>query len=747
MCPTSALPLSSDPEAMEEERAKLAEVLRAMLADIQGIKDGSPAKAAYQQAADLAQKSLDEIRKDLEDALAQPYFGRLDYLPIDAPRRARGQNGDDDESKRIYIGSTWVNGQDVYSWAAPVARLWYTDDSEVRGGRGVFRVRLDLKRYLQIRDGQLIDLNDLYRRALPAAATQTAKQSPLAQAVGSVGDTQLDVIIETIDPLQYEAIANKEERVMVVQGSAGSGKSEIGLHRIAYLLSPYSELGQVERPTPATTLFIGPSQPFLDYAADILPGLGIRQRVAQTTLHEWMEGQRSVSVRFQPQMWRHLLSQGELTLYNAEAETFKGSLDMAAMLERYATERSKQIGAQCQQALEGETGQELERLRTLSKAEVQGALDIAFAAHAHSSPLNQRRTEFISRAASIARGKINSRYLEEQRKAIGQATAWCRRLWPQLNVREEYLALLSDPDELVRLSRKRVSEETADDLAAGADRASRIGLLDSDEGALTYMDHLLNGTIQQAYRHIVVDEAQDVSPIEFKLLNAASFNSSFTVMGDLAQRLRPYKGIRRWGEVGRVLNQKEVKVQHARMSYRSNNHITRFNNRVLRLYEKSLDAPIPFAREGHRPEYHRHALREDMYAKVVSELDRIRSFDEMQEASIAILVRDRENLNNFQKFCNDNGVNGIVAMGAKAPPGDGAVLARIPDARGLEYDAVIVMGVNDTFANTNFNQRLLYIAITRAKHYLALHWYGDQSPILRSVYSGGVRQFDHRRKR
>ena len=81
MCPTSAPPLSNDPEAMEEERAKLAEVLRAMLADIQGIKDGSPAKAAYQQAADLAQKSLDEIRKDLEGALAQPYFGRLDTCP------------------------------------------------------------------------------------------------------------------------------------------------------------------------------------------------------------------------------------------------------------------------------------------------------------------------------------------------------------------------------------------------------------------------------------------------------------------------------------------------------------------------------------------------------------------------------------------------------------------------------------------------------------------------------------------
>ena len=129
-------------------------------------------------------------------------------------------------------------------------------------------------------------MRDFYRRALPAAAREDSRQSPLTEAVSHVGDGQLDVIIETIAPQQYAAIANRQDRVIIVQGAAGSGKSEIGLHRIAHLLSPYNGMREVERPTPEATLFIGPSKSFLDYAADILPGLGVRRGVTQTTLRE-----------------------------------------------------------------------------------------------------------------------------------------------------------------------------------------------------------------------------------------------------------------------------------------------------------------------------------------------------------------------------------------------------------------------------------------------------------------------------
>ena len=183
-------------------------------------------------------------------------------------------------------------------------------------------------------------------------------------------------------------------------------------------------------------------------------------------------------------------------------------------------------------------------------------------------------------------------------------------------MRQEYARLLSDGEAVQWLARGRLSEEDVDATAESARKALSDGFLDSDEGALMYLDHLLNGTIQPQYRHIVIDEAQDVSPIEFKLLSMASTNNWFTIMGDTAQRLTPYRGIRRWGDIGRVFGKNETEVQQARLSYRSNKQITTFNNRVFRLYEPSLETPKPYERDGHWPEWHRHASLGDMYGAV-----------------------------------------------------------------------------------------------------------------------------------
>ena len=302
----------------------------------------------------------------------------------------------------------------------------------------------------------------------------------------------------------------------------------------------------------------------------------------------------------------------------------------------------------------------------------------------------------------------------------------------------------SGAQSLRRTARGKLSEDDAEALRESAQRGLADGFDDSDEGALTYLDHLLNGTIEPKYRHIVVDEAQDISPIEFKLLSAASVNNWFTVMGDVAQRLAPHRGIQRWGEVGRVLGRAQTTVQQARLSYRSNKRITRYSNRVLRLYEKSVPAPIPYEREGHRPEIHRHATVESMYEAVVNDLSSIRAMPGLANAGVAILARDQRALNRFRKFCLERGVSEVVPFGQERHHAGGAVAARITDVRGLEYDAVIALGVNETFSNTPFNQRLLYIAISRAKHYLALHWSGKQSPILAGVRGGDARAIDRR---
>ena len=739
--------------AFEEEQTKLDDVVRYIEENRASVQKEMPARAAHQEAANEMQRILQERQDSLDSALLQPYFGRLDYVVTDGPPVVMGDSGDgedDDTAPRIrtvYLGISIIPEKGIYSWTAPVAKLWYTPSRQdgYTAPAGPVSALVDLKRYLRIRGQKLEDINDIFRRML--TAPQQEPNRALTAALSQTGseDGQLQIIIETIEPDQYESISNTSDKVLVVQGAAGSGKSEIGFHRIAYLLSPFNDVPERERPTPGSTLFVGPSQAFLEYASDILPMLGVRERVQQTRFSQWIVGQMSRRPRLDTRIWRNLLAPGENLRFNEQAELFKGSMLMADAIDRHVGELVSDFR---------------QRARSLPPLQYQGSgipvpetrireiLNRVLPGRGSADRVNRRREDFINQVVDLVwlQHRPDRRMPREEvarfRHEIRENTVapWCNRAWEHVDFQEEYVAMLSDPDKMVGLSRDRLSGQEANALVESAVVAEKDGFDDSDLGALAYLDHQLNGTISDRYRHIVVDEAQDISPIEFRLLSLASANNWFTVLGDTAQRVGLHRGIRSWRELDRVFGRSDIKVQHARTSYRSNMHITRFNNRLLRTFDSNIPAPIPFGREGHRVEYLPHPNVEEMHHAVVEQVDRIRSLDGLEDATIAVLARDNAQLNRFERFCADSGITGIARFGGDHAAEVRTVVGRIPDAKGLEYDAVIVMGVNETFRETLFNQKLIYLATTRAKHHLSLFWSGKQSPILHSVSGRGVVQ-------
>ncbi len=695
----------------------------------------------------------------------QPYFGRLDYFRKDlagAGPQSHGDepNGDSAPLQTIYLGIAFIPGKEVFSWTSPVGKLWYTQSSE--GGytapKGYIPTTVDLKRYIRIRSRRLEDLNDIFRRQLPAPST--AKQDVLTEALSGVGseDGRREIIVETIEHDQYENIANVSDKVLIVQGAAGSGKSDIGLHRIAYLLSPHNEIAEHERPTPSTTLFVGPSKAFLEYAADVLPSLGVTAEVEQVRFSDWIAGLLSAPTPARPRIWNNLLDKGDMTRFDKDAETFKGSLAMADAINRYVAETVASVRRRCLRLSGNIPG--LGTAPRLSGAEIRSIVKKeVLPSSSREWRLNRCREDFIGRivraALSTGRGVQTSLFAPESRHQADRGeldrrraetrsavSRWCDRAWRHLDFKEGYVALLSDAERMIRLAGPSLSQDVAAELAESADRIRNQGFGqgfdDSDIGALAYLDNLLNGTIDRSYRHVVVDEAQDISPIEFKLLAASSTNNWFTVLGDTAQRLTPYRGIRSWRHVERVFGRSEIEVQRARRSYRSTRQITEFNNRILRTYDKNIAAPIPFEREGHRVEYNRHRDTAAMYRGIVDDVERVRSLDGLENAVVAILVRDQRNLNQFRRYCENLGLSDAVLVGQEHHSGARTVLGRIPDVKGLEYDAVLLIGVNDSFDDTVFNKRLLYLATTRAKHYLGIHWSGRQSPILESISDRGI---------
>ena len=759
----------------EDESRKLADVMQFIKEEHSRLEAQMPATADHQQTADEIQRVLRAQSDSFWTALEQPYFGRLDYHhrregdPVPGP-----EESDEKPSpiRVIYLGGTSIPSKDVFSWTAPVGRLWYTQSYEdgYTAPRGYIATRVDLKRHLRVREGHLEDLNDIFRRMLPVS--DSARQELLASQLSGTGpdDGQLTVIIETIEPEQYESIANVDDAVVIVQGSAGSGKSEIGLHRIAYLLSPFSEIAERERPTPDTTLLVGPSQTFLDNADYVLPGLGVAVGVHRVRFSEWLGDKLSDSrVRFRPRIWNNLLNRGVLTDFDERVETFKGSLFMADVIDRHVTELAAKVRRRCR-ALGPVLGPD-SSVR-VTKDQARDTLGDILPRRASQLFLNVQREEFIRRISQLVeqggpvgvqarragaqrrrsgrealeRERRERNELDRRRRLIRNAViAWCESAWPHIDFRQEYINILSDTEKVLELAGDRLSAQDAQTLAESVSSDSINVFGDADMGALAYLDHLLNETIESRFRHVVVDEAQDISPIEFKLLAISSSNNWFTILGDTAQRLTPYRGIERWRDVERVFGRSEIAVQRARRSYRSTRQITVFTNRILRTFDRNIAAPIPFEREGARVEYSRSRNRSAMYEAVLDDVERTRLTVLPEDSVIAILARDSQNLNRFREFCTERGYEGIVDIGDQHTDDPQTqtqtILARIPDVKGLEYDAVIVMGVNDSFSDTLFNKKLLYLATTRAKHYLAIHWSGKLSPILDEVSEVGITRY------
>ena len=731
--------------ALHEERKKLADVIRHIEEAKKRLDGQMPAIAWDQVTADAIQEILNENAVNLTSALHQPYFGRLDYF-VTGGAALDKEIYEEAKDKAptlhtIYIGGAHIPGKAIYSWTAPVGKLWYTQSYEdgYTAPIGYIPTRVDLKRYLKIEQAELKDLRDIFRRALPAP--DVGRDDVLREALSGAGteDGQFQVIVETIEPEQYENIANVGDKVLIVQGAAGSGKSEIGLHRIAYLLSPHNEIPEADRPTPETTLYVGPSQAFLEYASDILPALGVEEKVRQVKFSNWRDNGMSKKVNFRSKIWENLLAQGKLTLFNGEAETVKGSLVIADTLDRYVRDLASSIRKSC---LELPPIVDPYSRDSLSNDTIKSVVNSYVELRPDRRPLNVARSAFISRITNLlsaGRRLAGQMRLEDSDNALrARVVNWCDAAWPETDFKDKYLEFLSDPERMIRLSRSEITMEVAEELARSALRIKEQGFGHADSGAMAYLDHLLNGTIRKEYRHIVIDEAQDMSPIDFKLLVLSSTNNWFTVLGDTAQRLTPYRGISTWREVERVFGRSDIKVQHARKTYRATTHITRFNNRILKTFDANIPPPIPFDRRGQRVSYNRHKTSSDMYRDIIDEIQRIRSIDGLKQAVIAILVRDRANLNRFHDFCSRAGNSEITFIDQDKHSNEGTVLARIPDVRGLEYDAVIVIGVNESFSDTIFNKKLLYMATTRAKHYLSIHWSGQRSPILKSISDRGI---------
>lgn len=678
---------------------------------------GPDVKAADINAA-MHKESIERTKK----ARSNPFFGRLDY--------SVGQDG---EVRTIYLGRSGLSINDVpdgqiINWESPVAALYFNPmqgSYDTRNGKRDANVHL--KRELTIEDARLQDFQDTLR--LQSAA--------LIRRLSGASSEYLSDAIETLQPEQYAALSKVDSPTLIVQGAAGAGKSIVGLQRIQFILSPQSDIGVLGRPRLERIIMFGPSEAFLQYASELLPSMDV-EGVQQSTITHWMLGQFSAP--------RVALKGGEERVLNdlmnntkrnrtlkdsQEAHLFKGSMKMKRLLDKYVDNLRKEVRRYTREDATAILSS-LQLQDSISVANFRKMLDETFA----NRPLNSARDYLIDRLAEFRsrnapqpvrrRNAPQSEIINANRREI-DAVLKNNDWWPEYDFGGEYVRLMSGTDVIERYltsSDRRLSRQICLTVPRNSSRRS-FGI--TDLAAALYLDYALNGFTRENFEHVVVDEAQDVTPLEMELLRMHSTNDSFTILGDLKQGLLPHRSIANWNEFARLFQNHAVVKQEMRLTYRSTKQITQYANRIVKdLHGRGTKTPQPYGRAGERPEIEQHKSAADMYAAITDAIDELRGKDEVR--SIAVLTKWESTAKNIMKEFRSERMEGVSRLEQGGRIETDIIVSPIVLTKGLEFDAVIVTNADkNNFAETEFDRMLLYLACTRARHYLQIHWHGPTS--------------------
>ena len=687
------------------------------------------------RAADKIVEMQSDRLQELKANRPSPYFGRIDYIDD-----ASG------ETKTAYIGdfNSGVSSRPeslhppIVHRNTPIASLYYDPSgSSLKLPRERSKASVHLKRMLTIRQAALLNIEDVLRLAAPSEVPRLTSSEILNEKLSDASEGELLDAVQTIQPEQYKAIAATTKPVLIVQGAAGSGKSLIGLHRMDYILSPHSDIGGWERPSVERVIMFGPSPAFLQYVSNLLPGLGVHG-VRQSTVSQWLRDQFSARVTLSrnDRTFDDLMNnRRQLREAEINAHQFKGSMKMKRMLDNYARRTTQDLRRRIRSMRGGFPF-------GLSATEFHRKVDSAFNAR---SQLNAARAYLVEilaadwarnaertrRTGRLARrGETRYDLIVEGRRQVENEL----RFWQRLDFRREYVGLMSNPDRILEFARsgdldlEDTTEISQSTTATEAGQA--LGM--TDLAAALYLDYALNGFESQRFQHVVVDEAQDVSPLELELMRMHSTNDSFTILGDLRQSLLRFKSIRTWNELTRLFERDSVSRLDSRLTYRSTRQITQYANRILQGLPKRTETPTPHTRNGERPRLVRANTATDMNLAIATAVQKIRQKDNVR--SVAILTKWRETTNKIYDVLAAAGTLDVSILTAGRMIETDIVVSPTILTKGLEFDAVIVANASkNNYNETEFDRMLLYLACTRARHHLEIHWYGTRSPIVPGV--------------
>ncbi|MCB5164163.1 AAA family ATPase [Streptomyces bambusae] len=632
--------------------------------DVSG--DGASAEA-------LGRYLRTRARQMAEEPDGPPFFGRLDFEDSEAAGDHRRQ--------RYYVGRRRVSEHPaapplVIDWRAPVSRTYY--QAGALDPRGVsVRRRFGWAPWSHGAPEDLTGLEDErlgHSSAADAADAADAASAIVAAEIERPRLGPMRDIAATIQPEQDDLVRSGLGESVCVQGAPGSGKTAVGLHRAAYLLYTFPE--RLQR---SGLLIIGPNRTFLRYISEVLPSLG-EIDVAQLTVADVVA--RQPVQRTDPE---HVAS-------------LKHGDRMAVVLERALYARVRRP----EESLALTDGSY--RWRVASNELAQVIDDVRAQGVPYSAGREHVRTRVVALVRQQAERRVGPRSDTWARRIgrSGPVAAFLEAAWPAARPEEVVASLLGDAAVLAAAAEGVFdAAEQADLLWAGPPRTGRNVRWSAADMLL--LDEVA-GLIErpEGYGHVVVDEAQDLSPMQCRAIARRSAFGSVTVLGDLAQATAPWAA-RTWRQQLGHLGKERAAVVPLTTGFRVPAAVMELANRLV----GALDADVPPAR----------SLRHDGELTVRRVADiaagavtAVRAALE-REGSIAVIAADGE----VAGVAAALRTAGIEAAGAE----DVGAAARVTVlaatvVKGLEYDHVVVVEPAAIVEAEPRGLNRLYVVVTRA---------------------------------
>lgn len=595
---------------------------------------------------------LEGMLKSIERAKENPYFARIDFAS---------------KNKDIcYIGKLGVSDYDnniiTVDWRAPISSLYYDSnvgDASYMSPEGVVKGKLLLKRQYQIENGKLINFNDV----------DTVSNDELLKPYLSVSaDNRLKNIVSTIQSEQNKIIREKLGKNLVIQGVAGSGKTTVALHRIAYLVYNNRKLFKA-----SDYMVIGPNKFFVSYISGILPDLDVNG-VTEYTMDELM-------LKYVDEKYTIDNSFDKIKDID-EISRFKTSMEIKKEIDKYFRNLN----------ILPDKDFYINDVKILSKSFIKNTYDeINKSTFKSVKSRIERLILLLNKYINDNKEKIVSKLISDKvdKKVIYEVknnmNNHLKKYFVILNkkIKDMYLNILKENNiDIKDIKQNKIEIE--------------------DIPSLIYIKYKLSGSdIFNNYKHIVIDEAQDYGEFNFYVLKKIFKNATFSIYGDLAQSLYSYRSINNWECLNDIFD--NLEILKLNKSYRTTIEIMEEANKINELLK--LDKAIPVIRHGDKVEYTNREI-----------IDLINELKEKYK-TIAVITKTQDESDNLYEELKDKIDINLINSSNLNYDSDINILPSYL-SKGLEFDSVIIINKNEFKKESVLDMKLLYVSMTRALHKL-----------------------------